>query len=247
MRQKLQMLLQTLIKDRHINSPAMVLAALSIEDLPKLKPFAKHIVFKTFSPGSPINALPGSEGFVSNLIRDLLRSPAKAGYSLLPPTVTLAELREAQCRSIVLVTDYSGSGDQLWNHAMTLVRHPTIRSWRSGGLLRIHAVTYAATPAALGLAYEPKAPLDNLWAVSSVPTFDDRPWTPEMRRAIILLCQRYTSSKHKKEALGYRSSACLFATEAGAPIIYHISCGRGKVAGYPSLKVGGFRRSWPVN
>jgi hypothetical protein len=38
-----------------------------------------------------------------------------------------------------------------------------------------------------------------------------------MRRAIDLLCRRYTNSKHKKEALGYRSSACLFATEAGAP------------------------------
>lgn len=136
---------------------------------------------------------------------------------LLPPSSTLEDLKEKKCRNIVLITDYSGSGKQLWNHAMTLIRHPTIRSWRSGGFLRIHAVAYAAAPEALTMTRENKAPIDHLWTSNSVPTFNDRPWDPEMRSAIYSLCRRYTNSAHRREELGYKSSACLFAAEAGAP------------------------------
>ena len=152
------------------------------------------------------------------MIRDLLRAPPNvAKRSWLPPTATLDSLRQQGCRSIVIVTDYSGSGTQLWNYAKTLVRHPTIRSWRSGGLLRIHAVAFAASPAAFNMLQRPRAPFDNLWAVEAAPTFWDQPWTTNMRISIEQLCYRYTNRAHRREALGYKLSRGLFAAESGAP------------------------------
>lgn len=218
MRQALQTFFWDLIGQRRIVGPTMLIPVLSMEDLPKLDPPSKHhIAFQTFSPGLPISSLPGSEGFIGNLIRDLLRTPMKISQLLLPPSTTLAELRERECRNIALITDYSGSGRQLWNHAMTLMRHPTLRSWRSGGFIRVHAISYAAASEALTITCKNRTPIDYLWISNSVPTFKDRPWTSEMRSAIYALCRRYTNSSHRREEFGYRSSACLFATEAGAP------------------------------
>jgi hypothetical protein len=218
-RSNLRVLLHELLADQKILKPAMLLAALSTEDLPALEPPRRsHVAFDTFGPGDPISATPGSEGFIGNLIRELVREPSSAGRRpWLLPTATLEELRQQGCRSIVIVTDYSGSGRQLREYAMTLVRHPTIRSWRSGRLLRVYAVAFAATHAAFEMPHQRRAPLDNLWAVQAAPTFGDRPWAASKRAEIEQLCQRYVQPRHRYEALGYKSSRGLLATEAGAP------------------------------
>ena len=217
-RRNLRILLQALLSDQKIIEPAMVLAALSMEDLPQLEPPERpHVAFDTFGLGDRISVTPGSEGLIGNLIRDLLRVPPTASCSLLPPTATLESLRQHRCRSIVIVTDYSGSGAQLWNYAKTLVRNRTIRSWRSGGLLQIHAVAFAATPTAFEMPCRPRSPLDNLWAAETAPTFGDRPWTASERAAVEQLCHLYTQRGRQSEAFGYQASRGLFATEAGAP------------------------------
>lgn len=138
----LQVRLRSLIAQGKIQVPALLVSALSIEDL-RLDEgqTAPSVAFESFQLDDPINVVPGSEGFVGNLIRDLV-SPALGGTdALLAPSTKLNELRDKRCRSIVVITDYAGSGTQLRNYAMTLVRHPTLRSWRSYGLLRIHALS----------------------------------------------------------------------------------------------------------
>lgn len=216
-RRNLQAFLQTLLTDQKIIAPAMAVAALSIEDLPQPEPGRPHVAFSTFGLGDRISATPGSEGLIGNLIRDLLRAPADTNRPWLPPTSNLESLRQQRCRSIVIVTDYSGTGTQLWSYAKTLVRHPSIRSWRSGGLLRIHAVAFAATPASFEMPRRPRSPLDQLWAAETAPTFGDRPWTAGERAAVERLCRLYAQRGHRNEALGYKSSRGLFATEAGVP------------------------------
>jgi hypothetical protein len=140
MRPALRTRLEQLAESGEIEQPAVLAAAMSMEDL-KLtdRPVAYTKGFETLAV--PIDATPGSEGFVGNLIRDLLRT----GDGWLPPSAVLDELRGKRCRSIVVVTDWAGSGTQLRHYALTLTRHPTVRSWRSGGFRRVpSSITWTA-------------------------------------------------------------------------------------------------------
>jgi hypothetical protein len=192
--------------------PAMLVAAQSIEDL-RLRSNGGQppVAFEDFGPGADISATPGSEGFIGNLIRDAVRSGR-----WLSPTATLDDLRSSRCRSIVLLTDFAGSGTQLWQYATTLVRHPTIRSWRSGGFLKIHALAFVSTSAASQRLGGKGSPIDDFWTIEAAPTFDDRPWTTSQRLAVEDLCLRYARGR-RRDALGYRESRGLFATDTYAP------------------------------
>lgn len=214
----MQVRLRNLMKEGRIQTPALLVSALSREDLRVDKGrHTSQVAFDTFKLDDPINATPGSEGFVGNLIRDFVKSdPIQAG-SLLPPSATLDDLRASCCRSIVILTDYAGSGTQLKNFAMTLTRHPTIRSWRSYGLVRLHALSYAASPQALDVLQPARSALNEVWTVESAPSFLNAPWTPGQRAAIEDICVRYAGRKNRNRALGFKGSAGLFATDASVP------------------------------
>lgn len=205
-----------------IQQPAVLIPALSIEDIHAATsgsssqgaadPPSHHVAYETFAVGGPIPALPGSEGFIGNLLRDLTgRRNGPDGW--LNPNTSLEELRQLRCRSIVIVTDYAGSGNQLAEYARTFARNRTVRSWRSGDLVQIHAVTYAASTTAVQ-ALE-RAPIDRLHWVVAAPTFGERPWSAELRSKIEQLCIR--TARRRRDALGFHDSKGLFATEAGAP------------------------------
>lgn len=211
MRPALRTRLEQLAESGEIEQPAVLAAALSMEDL-KLgieRPVAYTESFRTLAVA--IDATPGSEGFVGNLIRDLLRT----GNGWLPPSTSLEELRAQRCRSIVVVTDWAGSGTQLRRYALTLTRHATIRSWRSGKLLRVHGVAYAATQAARAHIQEEGSSVDALWMVRVAPSFADRPWSPADRVRVENLCIRY--GRGRRDALGFLDSRSLFATDTTAP------------------------------
>jgi hypothetical protein len=211
MRPALRKRLEHLAESGEIEQPAVLAAAMSIEDL-KLgtdRPVAYTDGFETLAV--PIDATPGSEGFVGNLIRDLLRT----GDGWLPPSAALGELRTKRCRSIVVVTDWAGSGTQLSRYALTLTRHPTLRSWRSGELLRVHGVAYAATQTALAHVEEEGSAVDRLWMVRVAPSFADRPWSPADGARVEDLCKRY--GRGRSDALGFLGSRSLFATDTTAP------------------------------
>lgn len=211
MRLALRTRLEQLAESGQIEQPAVLAAALSMEDL-KLdtkRPVAYTEGFETLAV--PIDATPGSEGFVGNLIRDLLRT----GIGWLPPRTPLEELRAQRCRSIVVVADWAGSGTQLRRYALTLTRHATIRSWRSGKVLRVHGVAYATTQAARAHIEEEGSPVDALWMVRVAPSFTDRPWSPADRARVEDLCIRY--GRGHRHALGFLDSRSLFATDTTAP------------------------------
>lgn len=210
MRPLLLRFIECLAASGHLEQPAVIAGALSIEDLPvsATRPTAFSDGFETLAV--PLAATPGSEGFVGNLIRDVLQT----GGNWLPPSTTLDELRELRCRSIVLVTDWAGSGTQLRHYSLTLTRHPTIRSWRSGKFVRIHAIAYAATQEARAYVEGAGSPVNRLWTVRVAPSFSDRPWTPGERARIEDLCLRYGRGEY---ALGYLGSRSLFATDTTAP------------------------------
>ncbi len=211
MRPALHTLLERLADSGEIEQPAVLASALSMEDLRlgTARPVAYTTGFETLAVA--LDPTPGSEALVGNLIRDLLRMDK--GW--LHPSTGLHELQAKRCRSIIIVTDWAGSGTQLRNYALTLTRHPTIRSWRSGGFLRVYGVAYAATQAAQASVQEEVAAVDRLWMVRVAPSFADRPWSPADRVRVEALCSRY--GRGRSDALAFRGSRSLFATDLTAP------------------------------
>jgi hypothetical protein len=186
--------------------------------LVRLRPhLGLHTAYKTFEPGMSIPATPGSEGLIGNLVRDFTGdTPGREQPGWLHPGTTLNGLRDHNCEFLVLVSDYSGSGQQVCNLARTFVRNSRIRSWRSFGRFRIVVLTYAASWAARRVI-ELDSHIDELIVVTPGNSFADAQWTQDERSAIEDLCQRYTTSSTKKKALGYKDSAGLFLTHTAVP------------------------------
>jgi hypothetical protein len=177
----------------------------------------RHVAYDTFSPGAPILATPGSEAAVGNLIRDLTGDrPGREPGAWLHPATDLDTLHARRCRLVVLVTDYTGSGQQVNRFAATFTRNARLRSWRSFGWLRLVVVTYAASAAAR-VAVESGRNTDDMLVHTPATSFDDAAWTSEERDAIEALCQRHTPRLQRFQALGHGNSAGLFFTHTTVP------------------------------
>ena len=150
---------------------------------------------------------------MGNVVREATRGVH--AKKLLHPSETLESLRSRRCRSILLATDYSGSGNQLVDYATTLTRNSTIRSWRSGGFLTINVLAFAASSAAIKRMSRQDSPIDSVWEVEVAPVIGGSSGDPAFGRDAVDLCRRY--SLHAEGSLGYRSSGGLFATDGGAP------------------------------
>lgn len=208
----------------------VLIPVLSIEDIdrsfgeadPALKPargpeVVRHVAYDTFKPGAPIQATPGSEAAVGNLIRDLTGDrPGREPGQWLHPATDLHTLYARRCRLVVLVTDYTGSGQQVNRFAATFTRNARLRSWQSFGWLRIVMVAYAASSAAR-VAVESEENLDDLYVHTPAPSFDDAVWTAEERDEIEALCQRHTPRRLRSQALGHGNSAGLYFTHTSVP------------------------------
>lgn len=208
----------------------VLIPVLSIEDIdrffegadpatrPARRPWlVRHVAYDTFHPGPPIPATPGSEAAVGNLIRDLTGDhPGREPGQWLHPATDIDTLHARRCRRIVLVTDYTSSGQQVNQFAATFPRNARLRSWRSFGWLRIVVVTYAASAAAR-TAVQTGPNTDDLLVYTPAASFDDAAWTVEERDAIEALCKRHTPRRQRSEALGYGSSGGLFLTHISVP------------------------------
>ncbi len=197
--------------DRSTEQPATVAGPA------RWSPPVRHVAYDTFHPGAKIPATPGSEAAVGNLIRDLTGDrPGREPGQWLHPATNLDALHARRCRLVVLVTDYSGSGQQVNQFAATLTRNARLRSWRSFGWLRLVVVAYAASSAAR-VAVESGASLDDLFVHTPAASFDDAAWAADERDAIEALCQRHTPRRQRHQALGHGESVGLFFTHTAVP------------------------------
>lgn len=177
----------------------------------------RHVAYGSFHPGTPISATPGSEAAIGNLIRDLTGDrPGHEPGQWLHPATDLVTLSDRRCRLLVLVTDYTGSGQQVSHFATTFTRNARLRSWRSFGWVRIVVVTYAASSAGRD-AVESARSVDDLIVHTPAASFDDAAWTEEERDAIEALCLRHTPRRQRSQALGHGTSAGLFFTHTSVP------------------------------
>jgi hypothetical protein len=148
------------------------------------------------------------------LLRDVERAGEPAG-TWLSAASELDDLRDAHCRSIVIVTDTTASGRQLTTLADSIARNRTIQSWRSFGWIKIYAVAFAASNAALDTLRKSDS-LDGAWAVELPRDFSNALWDPVSKQAIVELCETKCLI-NEKWALGFGGSAGLFVSERGAP------------------------------
>lgn len=197
-----------------------------IRELPKgvssrAAPSTQSVPFEEMPDGSPMPlrplddpfaSLPGSEGIVGNIIRDVIGYKPRSGIASSPKT--LAGLRRAQPRTIVLVEDYSGTGTRVCEYVDAWMRHPTIRSWYSYGLVRFHVALVSASGAALEKINDHRR-IAKIHYREQAADFSTTMWSSEERLAVEELCIKYSYSR--SWALGYRQAEGLLVLQHTIP------------------------------
>lgn len=158
--------------------------------------------------------LPGSEAVLANILTGVLREGG-ATVGLLDGH-DLESLRAHKVRTVLLIDDFSGSGNQLIKFHKALRRHKTIRSWVSYHLIDFHVLAYATTDKAAKLLRR-RFGDEKVHIIRACPTFEGAGWTPEQRAEVETLCRNSAGRRNKNWALGYRDSRALIAFEHTAP------------------------------
>lgn len=210
---------QALLLAQRFDSPAVLIPVRSMEDLRSETGAVSRaaedrlVAYEDFSPGSPLEVTPGSEGFIGNLIRDLTRSTLGQGGHWVHPSASLDDMKNSRCRTLVFVSDYVGSGDQVARFIGAFLRNPRIRSWRSFGWITIAAVSFAQSRSAAPVL---DALADRVHTCEPARSLFTVGWDDATREGIEALCRRYASRKHSREALGYRESGGLFVSSVSS-------------------------------
>jgi hypothetical protein len=197
--------------------PLVLLPVRNLRDFDGMKDSERPTAYVDYHPGSALQPLPGSEAIISNILREVIGVRIKTP-GLLPPNASLATLRELRCRGLVFVTDYAGSGAQCLESINGVLRHPTLRSWRSFGWIEIHALVFAASNSA-ARRLRASGRIDHLQIIETAESFTTADWTESQFKAVKELCLRYAdpARKARNEALGYRGSGGLFVMQHGVP------------------------------
>ena len=160
----------------------------------------------------PIDAIAGSEAVAGNIIREVIgRTPEfgrAAAYS------TLEELRDERVRTLLLVDDYSGTGNQVAKYVDAWLDNPTIKSWHSYGLVRVHVLLLAASAKALQRLQDHRF-IASVQYLERGLSFDTKPWTEEERTRVEEICRRYAF--RRGFALGYKGARGLLALHHSVP------------------------------
>jgi hypothetical protein len=169
----------------------------------------EFVAWADFHPGRDLPLPAGSDAFVAMVLKELTAANTPG---MLHPDAALNELCATKCRSVIILTDNMVTGHQVEAFARAIARNPTLRSWRSYGLVSIRVAAYIASPAAIELL-EGSRYIDSVNYVEVLPTLFNAPLADEEREAALDLCRRYGQTPK----LGYAKSAALFVSERRAP------------------------------
>lgn len=215
----LKQLLERLVAEGAITPPVLVLPERGLKNFGISKnEEASAVAWRDFAPGDPLSVTPGSDGLVGMVYRDYARAGdgrSAVNGPWIAPDASIDDLRIACCRSIVLLTDFVGTGEQIDTLAGAVARHSTITSWRSLHLIDVHVATFAAQPSGIARLAESRA-VDLVHSIEVGPTFETAFPDRIVREAVADLCR--TECRIKRQwALGYGGSGGLFVTERNAP------------------------------
>ncbi|NJS14084.1 MAG: hypothetical protein HC788_05035 [Sphingopyxis sp.] len=151
----------------------------------------------------------GSEGAIANFI---------TGYQRLYRDLVISHpgpdtLRERRASHIVIVTDFIGSGQRVWEMIEAFWRVATIRSWDSYGRIQLAVVAYSGTEAGLDRVRSHRS-RPSVRVVHACPTL----WSSfggQEQMDVVTLCRAYPR-KHQTP-LGYGNGGALIAFGHGMP------------------------------
>ncbi|MFD6970047.1 hypothetical protein [Streptomyces sp. NPDC059949] len=160
----------------------------------------------------PHAPLPGSEGAVGHIIRDVIGSRPDGTVASSPQT--LEDLRRIKARTLVLVDDYSGTGNRVAGYLDAWVRDPTMRSWFSYKLIKFHVVLHAVSVPALR-ALERSPWVERVHFSEHAVEFSTARWSTDEAAEIRELCTNHGFKK--KLALGYQEAEGLWVMQHTVP------------------------------
>lgn len=165
------------------------------------------VAFENFEPGMDIPSMPGSEGLIGHLLRDV------QGKGVLSSTTPISVLRNKKLRTIIMVTDTIETGAQVAKYVRALLRNPTLKSWRSFHWIELKIVAYAVSREG-EKALSHLGNLDSLRFIRRAPTIRSLPWPTDTIADAISLCRRYGRGP---AVLGYGDQASLFGFQDRVP------------------------------
>lgn len=159
----------------------------------------------------------GSEAIIANVVTGQLRR--KHTPFLANPSID--SMRHSRVRTLLLVTDFAGSGDQIINFERNVARNPTIASWRSRKWIEIHALVYAATTSAIKRLHEHFGK-NQTHVFKACRSFDDCGWSQDERGAVELLCESYGPRRRRRGSrnfgpYGYKNTQGMMAFSYSVP------------------------------
>ncbi len=163
--------------------------------------------FVNFHPGMPIPSLPGSEGLIGHVLRDI------EGPRVVSVTASLPQVAHAHVRTIVLVTDTIETGSQVVKYARALIRNKTVRSWSSSGWVKFVVVSYAASVEGAAKV-RASGLVEAVNFIRQAPTIRSLPWAASDIAQAVDLCTRYGRGGGP---LGYGSQGSLFGFRDRVP------------------------------
>lgn len=160
------------------------------------------------------NSFPGSEAVVANLAGGLRRERGPRGEFVASPS--LLNMREAKCRTVLFLEDFSGSGKRVLDFLEAFCRHRTIKSWLSYRIISIHVAAFAMTAKAEE-RLKKRLGDDRVHYHQICPTFAARPWTARELAEVEALCLKYYSPRSSAGPYGFLESRALMAFSHSVP------------------------------
>ena len=130
---------------------------------------------------------------------------------------SIETMRSKNCRTIVLVDDFIGSGRRTWKFIQSFWRDRTLTSWRSLKYVQFIVVAYSGTDAGLRLVSKHKARAQVV-IERGCPSFNQMPWRKQLINELTNVCKKYGKKTCKKHmSLGYNSVMGAMVFEHGCP------------------------------
>ncbi|WP_313534209.1 hypothetical protein [Haematobacter sp.] len=160
-------------------------------------------------PFNPDRPEVGSEGLIANLITSYCRANGKKTLNHPGPNL----LRKRKAGPIIIVADFIGSGQRVWEMLEAFRAVASIRSWQSYHLIDFYVVAYSGTEQGLHLVRSSRL-RPKILTVTGCPTIESAFRKPA-RDAVNRLCRTYPPGE--KSPLGYGWAGALIAFEHGVP------------------------------
>lgn len=225
-------LLSEVIEDHETESPIVIYP---------VRPPPKDSDYFEPAPERPWTEDAGSEHIVANIITETVRR-YKASHQV-SAHGSIEQLRHLKARTIILVEDYTGSGSTISSYLDRWWANPTIKSWRSLGLIRFILVVFACSSTAKAKLHHRL--LDDIRWVEYGLDFASAHWSDEERTSIRELCVKY--ARNRSLARGYKNSEGLIVIghvlPNNLPIIFRT--GKGASGSWAGFFPSGSRRISP--